>query len=220
MPVRVTGIPLVDSLLDPVPPRGWIVEFYGGASRLLAHHAIAEAASRGRVAVVHVQDFGGLDPYLLGLLARARGASVDEVRVARAFRLQDVPGLVREAAATRAETIVVVDPYRFAPRSPTGYQKLTPITAALRAAAGRALVVVANRVSQYGWRSPEGGSFHHHSVHVALWARVRGRSLLLDLVKHPAKPTPRRRLVPLASVAWAPAWRGGGLLEYLEPSPS
>ncbi|MCE4624545.1 MAG: DNA recombination/repair protein RecA [Desulfurococcales archaeon] len=213
---RIVGIPSIDFVVSPTPSKGWIIELYGSAAMLLAHHAIAEAAGRGLVAVVHVQDFGGFDPYLVRRLARARGVSVDNVLIARAFRLQDVAPLVEEASRTGARTVVVIDPYHYTPRSPRDYWRLTPITAALRNAARRALVVVANRVGKYGRLLPEGGNFHHHSVHVIVRAWETGRGVMLELVKHPYKPAPRRALATWAEVGVAWRWAGRrSLLEYL-----
>ena len=215
--MRLTGIDGLDRLVSPLR-RGWIVEFYGGEAtlRLVYHRAIAEASRRGRVAVVHVQEFGGLNPYLLSRLARIAGGSVDNIVVSRAFRLGDVAGLIRRAVETGAETIVVVDPYLYAPRSWRGYARLSPITAALREAAARATVVVANRATRYGshWL-PEGGGFHHHSVHVMVRLQPARRGVLAVLVKHPWKKAPRMTLVPSSEVVGL-SWVGRRpLLEYL-----
>ncbi len=207
---RVTGVPSLDNLVQPVPESGWVVEFYGERrlAGLVGHHAIAEAARRGLVAVVHVQEFGGLDPFLVQRLARARGASVDNILVARAFRLVDVPKLLADAVETGAKTIVVVDPYLYSPATPIAYDRLTPLTAALRRAAGDALVVVVNRHSKFGRWRPEGGNFHHHSVHVMVRLHTGSRGVLAELVKHPAKRVPERRHVSWQELGVAWLWAG------------
>ncbi|WP_131160410.1 hypothetical protein [Aeropyrum pernix] len=209
----VTGVPSLDRLLSPVPSSGWVVEVYGGAARLLAHSAVAEASRRGRVAVVNVQDFGGFDPYLAARLSRMRGGDPGNILFARAFRLHDVASLVLEASSTGAGTVVVVDPFRFAPRTPLAYSLLTRITGALRAAARRSMVFVANRVTQFGRARPEGGHFHHHSVHVIARAEWRGRGVFATLLKHPAKPVPQAALAPEPELGVRLLWAGQRPLE-------
>lgn len=214
----VTGLPSLDTLLEPLR-RGWIVEFYGyeGGVRLVYHHAVAEAARRGMVAVVHVQEFGGLNPYLLTRLSKIRGSDPENILVARGFRLADVPRLVDDAVETGAETIVVVDPYLYAPRSWRMYSLLTRVTAAIRRAAGRARVVVANRATRFNkGYLPEGGSFHHHSIHVIVRLDPSRRGVLATLVKHPARRVPARSLIHNAELVVAGRWVGQRpLAEYL-----
>ncbi len=188
---RVACVERLDGLLQPLP-RAWSVEFYGEKRVLhgLLHRVVACRARYGPVAVALVQEFGGLDPYEVRRHARALGSSVDRVYVARAFRLEAVPGLIDSVPATTS-TVVVVDPYLYSPLSPTSYDKLTPVTAAIRRAVARGVnVVVFNSPSRFGsGLRPEGGHFHHHSIHViARVSRCGRRRLHVELVKHPHKP--------------------------------
>ncbi len=214
----VTGLPGLDALVGPVP-WWWIVEFYGDrrVTGLVAHHAAAEASRRGTVVVVVVQDFGGFDPYLARRLAKRKRGSPDSILVTRAFRLTDVPDAVEEALFHAPEAIVIVDPYLYAPRSPHGYQALTPVTSAIRRASQHARVVVANRATRYGRGvSPEGGGFHHHTVHVLVRLRESRRGVQATLVKHPGRPVPRHALVPYTELEVYSSWAGPRpLLEYL-----
>ncbi len=214
----ITGLPSLDYVVEPLR-RSWILEFYGGEEtiRLVYHHVIAEASRHGRVAVVHVQEFGGLNPYLIMRLARVKGGVVDNIIVSRAFRLRDVPRLILEALKVNPETIVVVDPYLYAPKTWISYHRLTPITGALREASKNARVVVANRVTRFGsgWL-PEGGGFHHHTVHVIVRLQPVRKGVLAILVKHPSKRVPLKSIIPRPELVVG--WRWGGqrpLLEYL-----
>ncbi|MEB3760133.1 MAG: DNA recombination/repair protein RecA [Desulfurococcales archaeon] len=216
---KLTGVPSLDYLIGPVRP-GWIVELYGWEQgvRLVLHHAIAEASKRGPVTVVHVQEFGGLDPYLLRRLVRFRRGYEDNILVARAFRLQDVPGLIREAVSTGSHTIIVSNPYLYAPRSWTSYDKLTPITSALKEASLHdRYVLVFNQSTRMGkGKFPEGGQFHHHTVHVIVRLVARARGLYATLVKHVARPVPRSITVPMSELEVGFRWDGQRhLLEYL-----
>lgn len=214
----LTGLPSLDTLIEPLA-RGWIVEFYGYESgvRLVYHHVVAEAARHGRVAVVHIQEFGGLNPYLIARLARVRRSDPGNILVARGFRLRDVPRLIEEAFETGAETIVVVDPYLYAPRSWRLYDLLSSITGALRRASAKARIVVANRATKFNSGFlPEGGNYHHHSVHVIVRLDPSRRGLIASLLKHPGKRVPRRSLVHMAELVVAGRWVGQRpLLEYL-----
>ncbi len=216
---KLTGVPSLDYLIGPVRP-GWIVELYGWEQgvRLVLHHAIAEASKRGPVTVVHVQEFGGLDPYLLRRLVRFRRGYEDNILVARAFRLQDVPGLIREAVSTGSHTIIVSNPYLYAPRSWTSYDKLTPITSALKEASLHdRYVLVFNQSTRMGkGKFPEGGQFHHHTVHVIVRLVARARGLYATLVKHVARPVPRSITVPMSELEVGFRWGGQRhLLEFL-----
>lgn len=202
----------LDDLLQPLP-RTWSVEFYGDGRLLrgLLHRVAACRARYGPVAVALVQEFEGLDPYEVRRHARALGSSVDRVYVARAFRLEAVPGLIDSVPATTS-TVVVVDPYLYSPLSPEGYSDLAPVTAAIRRAVARGVnVVVFNSPTRFGTGyRPEGGSFHHHSIHViARVSRCGKRRLYVELVKHPHRPL-GRVCVPESEVGYS--WGGQPLL--------
>lgn len=216
--MSLTGLPSLDALIEPLQ-WNWIVEFYGSerSVRIVYHHVVAEATRYGRVAVVHIQEFGGLNPYLIARLAKVRRSSPENVLVARGFRLRDVPRLIDEAVDTGARTLVVVDPYLYAPRDWRMYSLLNRITGALRRASEKARVVVANRATRFNSGFlPEGGNYHHHSVHVIVRLDPSRRGLIASLLKHPGKRVPLRTLVHLAEVAVAGRWVGQRpLLEYL-----
>jgi len=198
----LTGIASLDHLINPVK-RNWLVEVYGEEEsvRITYHHIIAESSKHGLVAVAHIQEFGGLNPYLLARLARMKGGLIENIVVSRAFRLRDVANLIMNAVKQGAETIVVVNPYLYSPRKWTSYSLLTPVTAALRRASREAQVIVANESTKFGRRElPEGGNFHHHTVHVIVrLGRIRG-GILARLIKHPAKRTPAYAMVSWVEV--------------------
>ncbi len=189
-----TGIPQLDSVVGEVPD-GWIVEYYGdwGVVNALMHRVIAlTAVEFGGVAVVLTQEFGGLNPYLIVRLAKFFGGGrevLEKVFVARAFKLEDTVALLEEAVEARPGRVVIVDPYLHLSSDPRTYWRATPITGYLRAfAASGSEVTVFNRVSKFGARLPEGGNFHHHSVHVLVSLTRLGRSVRAELIKHPLKP--------------------------------
>ena len=216
-----TGIPSLDTLLRPVQ-EGWIVEAYGDGEpvSLVMHHSLASLSRGGTVALVNVQDFGGVNPYLVRRLSKLYGGSPERVLLVRAFRLRDVPAAVEAALAEGPAALVVNNPYLYAPRSPSKYSLLTPVTAALRRAAQRVRVVlVFNRPTRLGPRgmAPEGGNFHHHSVHVIVRLRRARRGVYAELVKHPHSRVPRHTFIPWPELAVGERLWGGQrpLLEYL-----
>jgi len=213
----VTGIPGLDRLVHPAPP-GWIVEFYGDwrLVDLIAHHAAAQAAARGKTVIVHVQEFGGLNPYLLARLARARRGTPDNILIARAFRAADIPRLVGEAARLGADTIIVYDPYLYTPRDPARHHTLTPITAAIRGAAQHATrILLFNRHTPQG-RRPRGGHYHHHTTHIITRITRWSKGIAATLIKHPARATPATARIRMAELAVTMSWGGQRpLTEYL-----
>ena len=217
MGCRLTGIAGIDLLVCPYR-RGWLIDISGPWSITgpVMHRAIVEAAARGRVAVIVVQDFGGLDPYRLNRLMRLRGITDDRILVARAFRHQDVPSIIEEASLLGVGAIVVRHPYMHAPENPREAWRNTAIAGSLRKASQHGVtVLVFNQPSPHGRRVPRGGSLHVHSAHVMIRLEPWRRGVRAELVKHPWRPTPRSSYVSSLELGWQ-AWAGQRpLTDYL-----
>lgn len=190
-----TGVDGLDRLLGGGVEERSLTEFYSPSLRIvsLLYHRIAVLAStRGRTLAIHVQDFGGLDPYLLRSMARRLGVgwrSVEEnLRVARAFKLEDALDLLLRAWGEEVEFALVFDPYLHVEWREAW--TATRLTQLLRRLSLDGTVISFNRCSLdgRGW-SPLGGTYHAHSVHVAVRLDPRPRGLVrATLVKHPSRP--------------------------------
>lgn len=196
-PLRVrklvfTGIPQLDRLTEGVPSH-WVVEFYGDwkVVNALLHRAAVLNSGNGLV-IALTQEFGGLNPYLINRLAKAFGMTTDNIFVARAFKLEDTVELLKELRNSPVMTVFVVDPYLHTPQKPSGYWRASKITALIRTLVEkhRKEVTVFNRISKFGKYLPEGGSFHHHTVHVMirLTLTASNRWVRAEIVKHPIRP--------------------------------
>ncbi len=212
--VPSTGVRALDEMIGDLP----FVEFFGDweVVKLLFHRFIVEHS--GEIEVLLTQEFGALDTTALRRLSRNLGVR-PEASLSRSFSLQSTVELIRGALATEPPVAAVVDPYLYAPSDPSGYGALTPVTSALRELGGRKAVAVFNRVSRFGRRTPEGGTYHHHSIPVIVELSASPSVLGARIVKHPSSP-PRRVLFSYAEVYGTPvrgpgqqtrltAWAGG-----------
>jgi len=189
----LTGIYIVDNMIGPVP-KHWIIEFYGEENTVnpILHHVTAYRSRFGRVLVLLNKDFGGLDPYTVTRLARVLGGDSLRIDVGRGFRFSDTVETLREAVNVDGyESVILVYPYYHMPRGLGGYQHATRVTGLARELAVNGYrVFLFNTVSRMGEWMPEGGNYHHHSVHVIVRVdRLRKGRIGARLVKHPSKPT-------------------------------
>jgi hypothetical protein len=188
----VTGITELDELMGYIPS-DWLVEFYGDWKivNILLHRMVILNA-KGGVLVAYTQKHVGLDPSLLKKLSRRleKTWSKGDVLLARAFKVEDTIELLSKISMASQKRVFVVDPYLHIPRTPEKYYVATKVTAGLRkiARAGKE-VAIFNRISRYGYLRPEGGNYHHHSIHVMirLWPTKYG--VRATLIKHPLKTT-------------------------------
>jgi len=186
----ITGIYEIDSLIGYIP-RGWIVEFYGDYKvvKPLMHQTLAYQSKYYDTLLIHSREFGGLDPYLLNRLVKRSNGDIDRIHVVRGFRLQDViESLINESLGEYG-VIVLAYPYRYVPGNPAAYTEASRITGLIKKLAVNRRVIVFNEVSKNGYYYPDGGSLHHHTVHVivGVWARP-GDRVTIRLFKHPWKP--------------------------------
>ncbi|MDK2464105.1 MAG: hypothetical protein QI223_04980 [Candidatus Korarchaeota archaeon] len=209
-----TGVEGLDRLLGGGIEERSLTEFYSPSVRIvgLLYHRIAVLASaKGRTLAVHVQDFGGLDPYMLRSMARRIGAdwrTVEEnLMVARAFKLEDALDLLSRASREESEFALVFDPYLHVDWREAW--TATRLTQALRELAADRTVVSFNRCSLdgRGW-SPLGGTYHAHSIHAVVRLDPRPRGLVrATLVKHPSRPQASEWLT-VGELGGASPWEG------------
>ncbi len=191
--MRLTGIYILDNLIGSIP-KYWITEFYGdkGVIDSLLHYVTAYRSRFGRVLVLLNKDFGGLDPYTVTRLARVLGGDSLRIDVGRGFRFSDTIEILGEAGGMEGyESVMLVYPYYHMPRGLKGYSLATRVTGLARelAVSGH-LVFLFNTVSRMGGWMPEGGHYHHHSVHVIVRVdRLRNGRIGVRLVKHPSRPS-------------------------------
>ncbi|MEM1611071.1 MAG: hypothetical protein QXQ57_05450 [Sulfolobales archaeon] len=180
----------IDGLLEPLEP-GWFVEFYGvwDLIYLLAHRSVACLSARDHVYVYVNQLFGGLDPYLLGRLAKILGGDLSRIYFSRGLRLEDLESFSKDSSYDGY--LVVIDPYLHADPGSMGFEIYTKITSWIRRIGVSRNVVLFNRITRYGSQRPEGGGFHHHSVHIMIRILRKGVGIYGELIKHPARPSAR-----------------------------
>jgi hypothetical protein len=187
---RLSCVEAIDRLIDPLEV-GWFVEFYGNWDLIymLAHRSIVCLSSRGDVYVYVNQLFGGLDPFMLSRFSKILGGDLSRIYFSRGLRLEDLESFSQSSSLDG--DLVIIDPYLHADPHSMGFEIYTKITSWIRRLGISGNIVIFNRISRWGAYKPEGGGFHHHSVHilVRLWKGVSG--LYCELVKHPAKPPSR-----------------------------
>lgn len=188
-----TGVEELDRLLGGGIEESSLTEFYSPDLRVLSllyHRMAVLAAQVGRVLALHMQDFGGLDPYLLRSMARRLQIPWDVVeshlKLARAFKLEDAVNLLAKAQGESADFALVFDPYMH-----WDWRRgwlATTMTWLLKSLTQDRTVVTFNRALEGRW-SPLGGSYHAHSVHALIRLEASRRSLVRAiLVKHPSLP--------------------------------
>jgi len=211
-------VEVLDSLIDPLEV-GWIVEFYGGLDiiYMLAYRSIACLSRRRDVYVYINQFFGGLDPFLLSRFSKSLGGDLSRIYFSRGFRLEDFESFFRSSLID--SDLVIIDPYLHADPNIRGFEIYTKIASWIRRLSTNGNVFIFNRVSRYGGYKPEGGSFHHHSIHILLkiWKGIVGvLGVYCELVKHPAKPPIRVMISPKDLEGGGSRWVGQRrLLEWV-----
>lgn len=162
-----------------------LVEIYGEWNTVsnLFHAVLSQTGGD----VILTQKFGGLDPYLVSRMSASR-FSKPRIRLMRAFSTKDTIESLKRCAGESKEPLFVVDPYLYSPKKWKEYSVLTPLTGALRETAKTRNVMVFNRVTRFGARSPEGGMFHASSLPVLIKVEPLRRTLRFTVVKHPAFP--------------------------------
>ncbi len=190
--MALTGIYIIDNMIGTVPRR-WIIEFYGEENTLnqILHYIAAYRSRFGKVLVLLNKDFGGLDPYTITRLARILGGESLKIDVARGFRFSDTVETLKEAESLEGyDSVMLAYPYYHMPRGPKGYSHTTRVTGLVRKLSLNGYrVFLFNTVSHMGRWMPEGGNYHHHTVHVIVRVdRLRGGKIGVRLVKHPSKP--------------------------------
>ncbi|MCE4606128.1 MAG: hypothetical protein F7B59_02200 [Desulfurococcales archaeon] len=188
----LTGIYPLDSLIGSIP-RYWILEFYGEESVVssLLHYITAYRSRFGSVLVLLNKDFGGLDPYTVMRLTRILNGDSLKIDVGRGFRFSDTVKLLRKAGNSKDyDSLVIGYPYFHMPRGLKGYSKATEVTGLARELSMEDIrVFLFNHVSHMGVWMPEGGNYHHHSIHVIVRVdKVRGERIRARIIKHPSKP--------------------------------
>ncbi len=199
----VTCINRLDKLLNPLPEK-WIIEFYGRERDLwsLMHRSIACLSRKGNVAVLVVQDFGGFNPYLVEKFARILGGDVSRIIVSRVFD-RETTSQAGSSIPEDVDYFVIIDPFLYGASRLDEYWVNSRISGMISKVFhnGRS-VLVFNRATRYGSHYlPEGGSLHHHIVHVLVRVkRLSGKkSLLVELVKHSFRRE-SRMILPLVEV--------------------
>jgi hypothetical protein len=188
--LHLSCVKAIDCLLEPLEP-GWIVEFYGAWDLiyLLAHRSIACLSAMDDVYVYINQLFGGLDPFLLRRLTKILGGDLSRIYFSRGLKLEDLESFSQNYSLEGY--LIVIDPYLHSNPNSTGFEIYTKITSWIRRMGNSKNIVVFNRVTRYGSQKPEGGSFHHHSVHIMMRISRRRFGIYGELIKHPARPNAR-----------------------------
>lgn len=178
----------MDELISPFDER-WVLELYGDVDLVLRamHYTMASRSRDRRVYVLLNMEFSGLDTLYLVKLCRVFNCKLNNIVVARAFRLSDTIMLLESLTSTGGAVVLVLLPYSYVSKDPANYTEATRVTGLISKIALRNQVVVYNTTSKFGRYMPEGGSFHHHVVKVIVRLSRRGRSVVAVLVKHPVK---------------------------------
>ena len=207
--VGVTGHPQLDMLIGDVP-WSWIIEFYGdeGILRYLLHHTLAYYSRHWKTLLFHTVDFGGIDPYLLQRLARIMKGSLENIHVSRGFRIGDVVAGLSSQSLRNYDVVILAYPYFHIPGDPRSYGEASRITALIkRLSQTDKRIIIFNTRSKIGTYKPDGGSFHHHTVHVIVelvektsgWVTAR-------LFKHPWKPAGARTFFRIREAGAEKPW--------------
>ncbi len=177
-----TGIPDLDELLGGGIEENSLTEFYSPSFRVLRllYHRLILSLVRVGVISIHVQEFSGLDPYLLRSMAKRLEVDWNLVeanfRIARGFKVEDVLALVDAAAHLSVPVVLVFDPFLHGGDPHLSWK--------IRSLIERATVVSINRGSAH----PRGGRYHSHTVHTLIRMSPLGEAVRIELVKHPSLP--------------------------------
>lgn len=186
--MKLTGISQLDELVNPLY-KHWIIEIYGESKPVLSllHYVMAYRSSMERVYVLFNIEFGGIDTLYLVRLCRIFNCRLDNIVVSRAFRQGDTIKSLEELSSISDSLILLVYPYSYISRDPSRYYEATRITGLISRISISNQVIMFNTITKHGKYMPEGGSFHHHIVKVIVRLVEQGKSIIAELVKHPAK---------------------------------
>jgi len=191
LPTRIRAL---DNLLGGGVEENSFTEFYSPDNRLLSllcHRLAVLAAEKGKTLLLYVQEFGGLDPYLLRAMAERLFVPWDLVdsnlRIARAFKFEDALELVSSAVKEDSRFLLVFDPYLHVEFH--DLRDASRLTWLMKLPSADRTVILFNRPIKEKF-SPLGGSYHAHSVHILLRLDPVGRrgTVKIRLVKHPSIP--------------------------------
>ncbi len=178
-----TGILGLDELLGGGVERNSFTEFYSSSFnvlKLLYHRLILSLVGYGVISV-HVQEFSGLDPYLLRSIGRRLGVDWNLVeenfRIARGFKVEDVMALVDAVAHLSVPVVLIFDPFLHGGGPDLSWK--------IRDLIKGTTVVSINRGSTH----PRGGRYHSHTVHALIRMSSLGEVVRVELVKHPSLPS-------------------------------
>lgn len=202
-----TGILDLDELLKGGVEERSITEFYSpslGVMRLLYHRLILSFVELG-IVLIHAQDFTGLDPYLLRVMARRLGIDwslvESKVRLARGFKLEDVMVLLDSAEDLGVPVVMIFDPFLHGNHAGLSWK--------IRDLIRSSTVLSINRGRVY----PRGGRYHSHTAHALVRMHPLEDAVRAELVKHPSLPY-ARAYIPIRELMGE--WGGRRpLLEWL-----
>ncbi|ABN69382.1 conserved hypothetical protein [Staphylothermus marinus F1] len=221
--VKITGFWFIDRFFNGIPWNG-VYEFYSSDNSLLEllfHHVISVSSVYGRVYVVLVREFGGLDPYFLLRLIRMRRGDPDNVFIARCFRMGDVETVLEdflENNSSEKASILIYTPYSFVRNGLIGYRDMSRITGLIHRLKNLGYrIILFNEVGRDGYYRPMGGFFHHHTADIVLRLDVKDRKWgYLIVVKHPRLSEGLRTSIPIDKIRGGNVWvEQRSLIEWL-----
>lgn len=176
-----TGVPSLDSLLGGGIEERSLTEFYSSDQKLmkLLYHRLILSLSEQPLLAIHVQLFGGLDPYFLTRISKALGIGLnrieENVRVCRAFKIEDLLEALRLAEKWKG-VLMIYDPFVHGSRNDLSWlmKNLTKYNT----------LICVNR----GMKNPRGGSYHSHVPHALIRLSKVKSGIKAELVKHPSLP--------------------------------
>ncbi|HIE23848.1 MAG TPA: hypothetical protein EYP68_06430 [Candidatus Korarchaeota archaeon] len=192
--VLSTKIKALDYLLGGGIEEKSLIEFYSPDNRLLSllyHRLAVLAAERGKTLSLYVQEFGGLDPYLLETMAKRLSVPWEVVdhnlRIARAFKFEDALELINSVIKEDFEFLLVFDPYLHVELR--DLHRASRLTWLIKFPSKDKTAIVFNRPVEEKF-SPLGGNYHAHSVHILIRLDPIGKrgTVRIRLIKHPSIP--------------------------------
>lgn len=181
MGVRI-GVPSLDFLLGGGIEENWLTEFYSPDQELMSvlYHRLLISFSNQPLLAVHVQLFGGLDPYFLTRIARALRVELsyleENLRILRIFKFEDLLEALRIAEEGDFRMLVIYDPFLHGSRADLSWL--------MKSLTKKGTVICVNR----GMRNPKGGRYHSHIPQVIVRLSKAKQGVRAELVKHPSLP--------------------------------
>lgn len=215
---KLTGVKPIDELIEPMK-KEWVAEIYGDEKIVLdvAHHTMVYRSIYSEVYVVLNIEFGGIEVPYLTKLCRIHNCNLDNVYISRAFRLQDTVDTLQSLLQVENKLIIVIFPYNYVQPSPTNYTEATRITGIISKLSQANQVILFNKMSRFGYKLPEGGSFHHHLVKIIIKLIQKNKWIIAELIKHPIKPHGIRVFPEKILVNPIPSIEQKTILEYITP---